>query len=189
MNPTKRSSQQGATLIVALIFLVLMTLLAVTSFNIGKSNLQVVGNMQRQNEALNAAQEAIDAAVSKTLFAQTPAAALPNPCGAANTMCVDTNGDGSSDVTVALTPVPSCIKAQTVKNANLNLANAEDAGCAVGAAQNFGVAGAATGDSLCADSVWEINAVATDNSSGASVTVTEGVAVRVSTDNIATSCP
>lgn len=181
--------QKGAVLVVSLIILVLMTLLAVTSFNIGKSNLQIVSNMQRKNETVAAAQVAIDSAVSKTLFTTTPAAAFLNPCGGvANTLCVDSNGDGVNDITVTLTPAPTCVKAQTVLNANLDLSNTEDAGCAVGVGQNFGVGGA-TGNSLCADSMWEINAVATDNSSNATVTVTEGVAVRVSTDSIATACP
>ena len=52
--------QAGATLIISLIVLVLMTLLAVSTFNLGKGNLQIVGNMQRQNEALAAAQEVIE---------------------------------------------------------------------------------------------------------------------------------
>ena len=65
-----------------------------------------------------------------------------------------------------------------VQNIALNLANAEDAGCAVGIVQNFGVAGSATGASLCADTLWELNAVATDNTTQTQYTATSGVAVR-----------
>ncbi len=181
--------QQGVTLVVALVMLVLLTLLALTSFNLGKSNLQVVSNMQQRDEGIAAAREVIEETVSNTRFFVSPANALASPCGAANTRCVDSNGDGVPDVTVALSPPPTCVKAQAVKNSDLDLANAEDAGCSVGAAQNFGVAGAVTGNSECANSVWEINAVATDNATQASVTVTQGVAVRVARDDIATNCP
>ncbi len=181
--------QGGATLLISLIILILMTLLAVSAFNLGKGNLQIVGNMQRQNEALAAAQEAIEEATSTTRLFESPGSIFLAPCAGANTKCVDSNGDGQMDVTVTLTPTPSCVKAATVKNVSLNLSNTEDAGCAVGAAQSFGVAGAATGDSLCADSLWEINASAVDSQTQATVVVTQGVAIRVSTDNIATACP
>jgi hypothetical protein len=76
-----------------------------------------------------------------------------------------------------------------VKNSDLRLEDAEDAGCSVGASQNFGVAGASDGNSDCANSVWDVNAVATDMATNASVKVTQGVAVRVAKDDIATNCP
>lgn len=183
-----RSQQRGATLLVSLIMLVLMTLLAVSSFNLGKSSLQVVGNMQHRSEALAAAQETIEEAVSHTWFFETPTAALHNSC-AANTKCIDVNGDGTADVTVILA-TPTCIKAQTILNAELDLSNTEDAGCALGLTQGqWATAGATTGNSLCSESLWELNATATDNTTEAKTTVTQGVAVRVSTDNVATSCP
>jgi Tfp pilus assembly protein PilX len=180
--------QRGVTLIVALIMLVLLTLLALTSFNLGNSNLQIVSNMQQRNEAVAAAQEVIEEAISSTRFFQSPDDALGNPCGGANQRCIDTNGDGTPDVTVALAR-PVCAKVQTVKNSSLDLAQSENAGCVVSQVQNFGTSGAVTGDSLCADSVWELHATATDNVTEASVEVTQGVAVRVAKDDIATNCP
>jgi len=180
--------QRGVTLIVALIMLVLLTLLALTSFNLGNSNLQIVSNMQQRNEAVAAAQEVIEEAISSTRFFQSPDDALANPCDGANQRCIDTNGDGKPDVTVALAR-PVCAKVQTVKNSSLDLAQSENAGCIVSQVQNFGTSGAVTGDSLCADSVWELHATATDNVTEASVEVTQGVAVRVAKDDIATNCP
>jgi Tfp pilus assembly protein PilX len=195
MNPAPRraarpplSRQRGVTLIVALIMLVLLTLLALTSFNLGNSNLQIVSNMQQRNEGIAAAQEVIEEALSSTRFFSTPANALASPCGAANTRCVDTTGDGVADVTVRLT-TPNCVKAQSIKNTALDLTQAEDAGCSVGTVQNFGVSGAVTGDSQCADSVWEMRATSTDLNTEASVEVTQGVSVRVAKDDIATNCP
>lgn len=182
------NKQRGATLVVALVMLVLLTLLAVSSFHLGKGSLEVVGNMQSRNQAVAAAQSTIEQAISSTQFFQNPAAVFDEPCGGANTRCFDINGDGSNDITVALT-TPACIKAVSIPLASLNLADAADAACTLGTSQSFGVAGVPTGNSLCADSVWELNAVATDDITEAQATVTEGVAVRVSTDDVAASCP
>lgn len=182
--------QRGMTLLIALIMLVLMTLFAATGFNLGKSSLQMVGNMQQRNQTITAAQSAIEQALSTTKFFQTPSAVYWVPCAGPNTLCFDVNGSGLPDVTVTLTPNPLCMTAKTVQNASLDLTKSNDAGCALGVAQTFGVVGsAATGNSLCADSMWEINAVAVDNIARTQATLTQGVMVRVSTDDVAASCP
>lgn len=181
--------QRGATLFIAMIMLLLMTILTITVFQMGKSNLQIVGNMQQRNEALSAAQSVIEQALSSTLFFSSPSAVFVSPCSSANTQCVDTNGDGVADVTVTLTPNPTCTKVQTIKNSALDLSKSDDLGCAVGSQQSFGVVGTTNGDSMCADSLWEINAVATDSVTQAQAQVTQGVSVRVSTDSTSASCP
>jgi len=181
--------QQGLTLVTALIMLVLLTLLALTSFNLGNSTLQVVGNMQQREQSVAAANEAIEETISSTNFFNTPSAALPHPDGAPNQRLVDTDADGKPDIKVNISPPPSCVKAQVIKNSDLRLEDAEDAGCSVGTNQNFGVAGASDGNSDCANSVWDVSAVATDMATKASVKVTQGVAVRVAKDDIATNCP
>lgn len=50
-----RVCQQGATLLVGMVILLLMTILTIAVFQMGKGNLQIVGNMQQRNEALSAA--------------------------------------------------------------------------------------------------------------------------------------
>ncbi|HEY0569144.1 MAG TPA: hypothetical protein VGD13_13630 [Xanthobacteraceae bacterium] len=181
--------QRGAVLLIALIMLVLMTLFALTTFNLGKSSLQIVGNMQHRNQAVTSAQSAIEEAISTTRFFQSPSLVFLPTCAGANAKCYDINGDGKADVTVTLTPSPFCIVAKTIPNASLDLSNAEDLGCSVGVSQSFGIVGSASGNSLCANSVWEINAVANDSVSQAKATVTQGAAVRVSTDSVAAICP
>jgi Tfp pilus assembly protein PilX len=181
--------QRGITLVTALIMLVLLTLLALTSFNVGRSNLQIVSNMQQRDEATAAAQEVLEETISNPRFSVTPDNALTNPCGAANQRCVDTNGDGTADVRVALAPSPKCVTAPVIKNSALDLSVPEDAKCSMGSAQNFGVAGAVDGSSACADSVWDVSAVATDLQTNAQVKVTQGVAVRVARDDVANNCP
>jgi Tfp pilus assembly protein PilX len=181
--------ERGITLVTALIMLVLLTLLALTSFHVGRSNLQIVSNMQQRDEATAAAHEVIEEAISNTRFFVTPDNILANPCGAPNERCVDTNGDGTNDVKVAITPKPKCVKAPIILNTALDLSVPEDAECSMGSAQNFGVSGAVDGSSACADSVWEVNAVATDMQTSAQVKVTQGVAVRVAKDDVANNCP
>jgi hypothetical protein len=80
------------------------------------------------------------------------------------------------------------MSAKPIKNDALNLAISEDLGCAAGQQQQFGVAGAVTGNSLCASSVWEISAHAQGLTSGANVTVRQGIGVRISADDAGTGC-
>ena len=187
--PKTRSAERGMALVVGLILLALMTVMAITGFNIGRTSLDIVGNMQGRQEVIAAANNAIQEAISTTRLFQAPDAIFLNPCAGDNTRCFDTNGDGVDDITVELTPTPVCIQAQTIPNAALELNDANQAGCATGVGQTFGIEGTSTGSSLCANSVWEIVAVATDLITEAEVVVTQGAAVRVSTDDVGTHCP
>ncbi len=180
--------ERGATLIVTLIMLLLMTLMVITAANLGGASMQAVGNMQQRDQVRAAVDETFEEIVSSTRFTDTPTAVFLKPCTVANSKCVDINGDGLPDVTVTLTVPPACVKAQVVPASALDLSKPSDAGCAVGSAQETGVAGMASGGSLCADSTWEITAVGKDNITQASVTETQGVAIRVSTDNIPAGC-
>lgn len=193
-----RRNQRGITLILSLIMLVLLTIMALASFNIGKSSLQVVGNAQQQGQALNAAQTMINQVISSPTFTESPGAALnnsncPGSVGApANSRCVDLYGDGKTVIVVALTPQPVCVQAKRVPPSSLHLTvspKSADWGCIVQEKQNFAVESLDPADSLCADSVWEVNARATDPVSNAQATVTQGVAMRVSMDAVETACP
>jgi len=189
---TPRNRQRGMALVVGLILLALMTVMAITGFNIGRTSLDIVGNMQARQEVIAAANSAIQEAISTTRLFETPESIfLNNFCkGDRNTRCFDTNGDGEDDVTVVLSPQPVCISAQIIPNASLKVDNDSTAvGCATGVGQTFGIEGTATGSSLCAASIWEVVAVATDEITEAEVVVTQGAAVRVSTDEVGTHCP
>ena len=63
-----KNSQHGATLITALIMLVVMTLLAVSGIRSSSTNLRIAGNMQMQEEASAAAQQAIEEVLSNSDF-------------------------------------------------------------------------------------------------------------------------
>ena len=190
MMTTGMHSQRGATLLVALIMLVLLTLFAISAFNTGTANLKIVGNMQARSEALNVAQQAIETVISSPLFITSPASAVPNPCGGvANTLCTDITGTGPTEYTTKLNPQPTCVAVIPIKNEDLKItgATSEDLACAAGQLQQFGVAGAVSGNSLCSNTVWEITAETTGAATGARVIVTQGVGVKVSVDNTA-SC-
>ena len=194
----RRARQQGATLILVLIMLIMLTLFAVSAMNTGTMNLKVVGNMQARSEALEASQWMIDSVISSTQFVSSPTNAVPNPCGGTpNTLCTDVNGDGVADYTTTLTPAPACVQARAIKIGELNLApTSEDLACVQAQAQGtFGVAGAAgSGDSLCASTVWEITAQTlaagtTAATSNVNMTTTQGVSVRVKALDMAANCP
>jgi len=194
----RRARQQGATLILVLIMLIMLTLFAVSAMNTGTMNLKVVGNMQARSEALEASQWMIDSVISSTQFVDSPTNAVPSPCGGvANTLCTDVNGDGVADYTTTLTPAPACVQARAIKIGELNLApTSEDLACVQAQAQGtFGVAGAAgSGDSLCASTVWEITAQTlaagtTAATSNVNMTTTQGVSVRVKALDMAANCP
>ncbi len=182
------ANQRGATLLIALIMLVLLTLFALSAVNTGTTNLKIVGNMQQRTEAFDAAQQAIETVISTPAFISSPTNAVPNACGAPNTICTDMNGDGTPDYTTVLTPAPACVAVRAIKATELNFGDPNDVGCAQQQQQTFGVSGAATGDSLCANTVWEVTAATSSATSGATATVTQGIGVRISTDDMATSC-
>lgn len=173
--------QSGIVMFVALVMLVLMLLMAAASFNMGRQNAIIAGNMQHKAQAMSSANMTVEQVVSSARFIDSPANALVDGCGT-NQACYDVNGDGTTDVTVVLSPAPCIKKVQIIKNAELSINNPNDVVCMTGVAQNLGVEGASTGNSLCANTVWEINAAATDDVTGAASTVSAGFAVRVAAD-------
>ena len=185
--------QRGAVLLVALVMLVMMLLMAISGFNMGRQNTIIAGNMQHRAEVLSTANQTVEAVISQISFINDPNAAIA-VSGAipANQAKYDVNGDGTADIMVILSPAPCIKKSQPIKNSELDIKLDNDAACMTGVGQNLGVDGATLGNSLCSHSIWEINAVATDNVTAAATTVTAGIGVRVASDtaiNPAVICP
>lgn len=67
-----KNSQRGATLVTALIMLVVLTLLVVSGIRSSSSNLRIAGNMQMQAEARAAAQQAIEQIISSRVIDTSP---------------------------------------------------------------------------------------------------------------------
>ncbi|HXG29476.1 MAG TPA: hypothetical protein VNJ47_11600 [Nevskiales bacterium] len=196
MSATRRR-QQGLTLVVGLIMLIMISLAAVVSYNIARTSLDVVGNMQFRNEAVASANSVIQEALSTTRMFETPDTVfLTGLCAGANSRCFDLNKDGVNDITVVLAP-PRCIRATVIPNREFAgelaspdfLVRQEAMGCVTSGAQELlATVGAAAGESLCAASVWDLVATATDAKTGTSVVVTQGAKVRVGKDDLDAGC-
>ena len=178
LTSNTRPAQRGATLVIGMIMLILVTLFVLAAINMSTVNLRIMGNEQARNESIAAAQQAIEQVVSRD-FTTAPAAV---------TIPVDINGDGTVDYSVAVAQ-PTCLNSVPIKLASLKPINADgtvntnDAQCEVGGpVRSSGIAGSAgTGNSLCANTQWEINATTSDaaTGSGAAVTVHQGIGTRV----------
>ena len=196
MRPSARA-QQGSTLIVTLIMLVLLTLFAFATFNLSKSNMVLVSNQQFRGEAVESARSALEEVLSRNDFSQTPATPVRDPLTGlpTNVRIYDVNSDGNPDVTVTIgvagsaTNPPPCIKSFQILPVDPSDVTA--LGCASQAQQNFGIAGGATWGAQCADVIWEVTAVATDAKTEASTTMASGIRIREdanSTVNAANYC-
>jgi Tfp pilus assembly protein PilV len=146
-----KKQQQGVTLIIALIMLVLITLIVTTAFSMSTANLKSVGNMQVRDEAIAAANLAIEQVISSNFIAAT----------ADEEIIVDIDQDGTTDYTV-IVEKPKCVKAS---QATGDYKNDEDH---------------PGGSSSSWNTIWEIAADVTDQKSGASVLVRQGVRALLS---------
>ena len=155
-----KERQAGATLVVGLIMLVLITLVVITAYNLSSTNLKSVGNMQFRDEALAAANMALEQTMG-TPFAKTPTAA---------TVEVDLNQDGNDDYTVEIAE-PACISGSLVTWTS----NAEGRGNSA----ELELLESGENTHLISDNfyntVWDIEATVTDLTTGASVKVHQGV--------------
>jgi Tfp pilus assembly protein PilX len=172
-----RSSQRGVTLFVALVLLVMVTLLAVSSFRVSNTNLKVIASMQGKGESLAAAQSAIERVISNAAFAMDPQLVAQNP------IPIDLTGTGKNEYSVTLNPIPRCLKARPTNPADLDITKIEDRPC-------FGTAlvGQAQLATSCAETIWEITAVTQDTITGAQTMVRQGVSMRTSTTEAQSSC-
>ncbi|WP_420475719.1 hypothetical protein [Noviherbaspirillum sp. ST9] len=98
MKPNLLLRQRGATLVVGLIMLALITLTVTTALTLNSTNLKSVGNMQVRNEAIAAANNAIEQVISGP-FAVTPSSTQ---------ISIDIDNDDAADYIVDVN-VPTCL--------------------------------------------------------------------------------
>ena len=154
--------QRGATLVVGLIMLALITVMVTTAFTLSSSTLKSVGNMQFRNEAIAAANQAIELVVSSNFTA----------ADASQSIDVDINNDGTTDYVVMIA-APVCVRATVAGEENRS-----------SAALPVDMSVARTWNT-----VWDVNANVVDAVSGASVNVRSGIRVLRSQDQKDTECP
>jgi Tfp pilus assembly protein PilX len=149
-HPNSLRRQHGTTLLIALIFLVILTLFAVSGMNTGVINLRTANNAQMIIEAEFAGQQQIEtmlnAATNFTEAAAVPAVATTN---------VDVNSDGQTDFVVTTTR-PRCLSWQPAAGYSYLVAGSEPK-----------------------DTVWEVEVTARDSIFGATSRLRQGVKVRV----------
>lgn len=147
--------QRGATLVVGLIMLLLFTLVVASAFSLSSTNLKAVGNMQARDEALAAANLAIER------VAESPFTDAPN----AESINVDLNRDSVTDYVVEIA-TPVCVQVTEIP-------------VTVGGYES-GVRSNITTPPSQWNTLWDITATVTDPVSGASVKVRSGVRVLLS---------
>ena len=169
--------QSGATLLVALVMLVVLTLFAITAINFTNINTRIVGNQQFKKEAESAAQLAIEQIIS-TDFTTNPLAAAVN---------VDVNNDGTTDYIVQVAK-PTCLTTKPIQLVELDIAVPDDRACFKSAkvtTTGFIGTSAGAGNSLCSNTQWDVEATVTDSGttgssgSGAKAVLHQGIAKRV----------
>ena len=154
--------QRCATLVVGLIMLVLITLMVTAAFMLSNSNLRAVGNMQFRDEAVAAANIAIE-----RTFAL---ANLQNP----HTDFVDINRDATNDFSVSL--VRTCIR-----STNLAVPPAPGSGSSV----TLGLT-PPPNEYLV---LWDYDATVSDAATGASARVRQGIRQRLTQAQCDLLCP
>ncbi|MDQ0570454.1 hypothetical protein QFZ42_002288 [Variovorax paradoxus] len=166
-HPLRR--QGGAALIVGLIMLVLITLAVTAGFTLSNTNLKSVGNMQNRNEAVAAANRAIEEVAASLLLPGvdgSPSLAMPQRTESR----VDINNDGTIDYTVEIA-APTCVRA--TKSTDTGGGGTAGPGGIGGNSSSSGSGLNALPDQY--NSVWDISTTVTDAKTGASTAVRQGV--------------
>lgn len=170
-NAIYRNRQQGATLITALIMLIVLTLLSFSGIRSSTINLSIANNTQLDEEAVAAAERTTELVISSN-FTKNPAA---------STAVVVV---GNSTVTVAV-PAPACHGSTAILNSSLDPTNPDDLPCfSSSGANNTGVlfvsgTAAANTMSWCYAQKWDVQAQVNDAITGANVTTHQGVSLKV----------
>jgi hypothetical protein len=165
MKPLRsQRHESGAVLFVALIFLMLLTVMTLTTFNLSKGTQQIIGNMAVRSQAFQVAQQTSETAISSNRLVHHPTDLFGT---GSNTKAVDINGDHKTVINATVDP-PQCISIQQVPDNKLDLGNERDLECANSSKNNLS----------CYDVLFQYATHATDPVTQATSTVTQGASVR-----------
>jgi len=165
----KSRMQRGAALVVSLIMLVLITLMVITALNLGSSNFKAVSNSQFRDEAVAAANVAIEDRLSSN-FDQVADSDGNLPT---TTHAVDLDNDGPDERDYTVSVTPRCISASR------------------------DLPGEASSVELPPDltipstwnTVWDIRSQVTNNDTGASIVIRSGARVLLNENARNSACP
>jgi Tfp pilus assembly protein PilV len=150
---TLLAAQRGATLLVVLVMLVMITLFVLSMVRLSNSNLRVVGNMQSQRALESSAQQAVETNLSSIAFFDD--AASNTGMWPAGTTSVDQTVNGYT-VTIKR---PSCFFSTP--------------------ATGYSAVSTISPE----DTHWEVAASATDSVSSAQTSIVQGVRIRLPAGN------
>lgn len=168
-RPHVKYAQGGATLITALVMLVVLTLLVLSAINSSTTNLQIAGNMQIQEEVLAAAQQGTEQILSSNFTVNPVSATIP----------IDINNDGVSDYTANIA-APTCSGDTPLTNNTPNL----PAQClSSGVSQNTGIIFSSgvvlAGTSWCDAQQWDVDTQVSDTRTGSGEIIHQGISTIV----------
>ncbi|MBE9540363.1 MAG: hypothetical protein IMF06_14865 [Proteobacteria bacterium] len=150
--------QQGAiTILIAMIMLVVITVMITTAFSLSTINLKAVGNAQVREEALAAAQIVIEQTVA------SPFALDPNAAAVTDLPIDIYNGPIDGDEYLVTLATPLCVRATQA---------------AVSTASSVTLPGMTSVSAY--NTIWELDATATEGTTGAKVRVIQGVRILLS---------
>jgi hypothetical protein len=164
---------------VVMIMMIVMAWFGVSALRLSGQNQQIIVNSQARQHATAAAQRAIEQTISSNLFTVDPAAVAATPISS------DVDGDSYADFTAQLSPIPACFRVRTVKTAELDITDPKDRKCLQSSTAGGSIlierpgAPVPAGDSMCANTDWNIAARVDDARSGSAVMVNQGIAIRV----------
>jgi len=165
--------QRGAAVFFALMGL--LTLLAVSAFNLSSVNLKIITNVQARQEATVAADQAAQQVASNTTFAFSTTQPYTT------TIDVDINKDSTADYTASVTA--ACITYKSYPAAGQILDPFDSC------------AGSPSIGSFCTQTQWDVQSHAVPAAGGAyrgnagtDVTIHQGLSMLMSIDNARTSC-
>ena len=163
MMTNSQQSQRGAALVVGLIMLVLVTVMLISALVMSTSGFRSVSNMQFREEAIAAANRAIDQVISSP-FMLTPTE---------ETISVDIDNDGDEDYSVDIDE-PVCISATKAFGADPS---------------SLQVSPALTVSSTW-NTVWDIRATvnADENAGGAAIVIRAGVRALLGEADMTAEC-
>jgi hypothetical protein len=164
--------QTGATLVVSMIMLVVVTVLVVFSIRAGNTNLRIAGNMQSQTEAFMATQQVIEQVIEQIKvtenIGQIPAQTLVVPMG-------------SVTYNVAVAAMGSCVMEVPILSSDLNPSIPDDVPCIESSDSDQAIKADGTLTAklaACKNQWWEVHANVFEGTSGVQSTQVQGLSVR-----------
>ena len=167
-------AERGAVLVVGLIVLMLITVMVAAAFKFSTYNLKSVGNMQAHNEAIAAANKAIELVINSRRF---DIAQVAEP-----TQSIDVDNDTVADYLVNIA-APVCVKATRNSSTGENKSEMKANLDGTFSDPNSGAT------IVLYNVIFDIDAVSTSVASGARVRIHQGISRSLSQSQCDAACP